>query len=102
MMLPDVLTVDAVAELLDCSTDTVEDEARRRRLPALKFGRGWIFPREALLQVLTQRALAHLTVPASPAPAPKVVAMVSRPQQRQQRARGRSPAPLADPPIGRT
>lgn len=99
--LPDVLTVPTVAELLDCSVDTVEDEARQRRLPGLKFGRSWVFPRAALLQVLDQRALAHVVTaaaPASPPPAPKVVPMVPRPAQRQQRRR--SPAPLPDPPGG--
>lgn len=99
--LPDVLTVADVAQLLDCSTETVEARTRARTLPGLQFGRAWVYPREALLEVLRQQALAHVARPAEPAsaPAPKVVPMVPRPAQRQQRVRGRSPAPLPDPPI---
>jgi excisionase family DNA binding protein len=99
--LPDVLTVTEVAQLLDCSPDTVEDETRQRSLPGLKFGRSWVYPRAALLLVLEERALAHVATPApapAPASAPKVVPMAPRPPQRQQRGRGRSPAPLPDPP----
>ncbi len=100
--LPDVLSAADVAELLDCSPETVEDRTRRRELPGVQYGRSWRYPREALLEVLRQQALAHVTpakpAPASP-PAPKVVPMASRPAQRQQRQRGRTPAPLPDPPI---
>lgn len=97
-MLPEVLTVAQLAELLDCTQETVEDRTRERTLPGLKFGRSWIYPREAVLEVLRLQALAHVRPPA-PAPAssaPRVVPMAPKPAQR---LRGRSPAPLPDPPV---
>lgn len=97
-MLPEVLTVAQLAELLDCTQETVEDRTRERTLPGLKFGRSWIYPREAVLEVLRLQALAHVRPPA-PAPAssaPRVVPMAPKPAQRQRR---RSPAPLPDPPV---
>lgn len=102
--LPAVLTVDQVAQLLDCTGDTVEARTRERRLPGVQYGRSWIYPRDALLEVLRVQALAHVqpVQPASPTPAaPKVVPMVSRASSRgAQRQRGRTPAPLPDPPVG--
>lgn len=98
-MLPDVLTVAQMAELLDCTQETVEDKTRERTLPGLKFGRSWVYPREAVLEVLRQQALAHVRPPAAPptpsSTTPRVVPMLPKPAQRQ---RGRSPAPLPDPP----
>jgi len=116
--LPDVLTVAQLAELLDCGTETIEDRTRERQLPGIKYGRSWVYPREAVLQVLQQQALAHVrpaagTTTPSPAPADapapaqaparpaSVVSLASRPGQRPtHRQRGRSPAPLPDPPLG--
>jgi excisionase family DNA binding protein len=66
--LPALLTVDQVAELFDCSADTVEQETREGRLPGIKLGRAWRFPREALLQVLNERALAEMERKAPPPP----------------------------------
>lgn len=103
--MPEVLTAAQVAELLDCAPETVEARTRERRLPAVQYGRSWVYPREALLRVLADQALAHVAAapaaaPASPPPAPKVLPLAPRPVQRQQRSRGRSPAPLPDPPAG--
>lgn len=58
--MPDVLTVAAVAALLDCEPDTVEARTRERQLPGLKFGRSWVYPREALLRVLNEQAAAGM------------------------------------------
>lgn len=53
----EVLTVDQVASALGCSPRTVEERARAGDLPGLKFGDGgWIFPLQALLQVLNKCA----------------------------------------------
>lgn len=106
--LPAVLTVDQVAELLDCTGDTVETRTRERRLPGVQYGRSWVYPREALLEVLRVQALAHVQPKAADpaagpqlAPdrkqAPKAVPMGGRSAARQ---RGRTPAPLPDPPAG--
>lgn len=104
--LPDVLSAADVAELLDCTPETVEERTRRRELPGVQYGRSWRYPREALLRVLEQQALAHVQAPAAaspPAPAApmRVVPMPARPAARNpQRQRGRTPAPLPDPPVG--
>lgn len=45
-----------VAGLLKCSERTVEDHARAGRLPAVKFGDGWMFPVEALLRAINRLA----------------------------------------------
>lgn len=99
--LPDMLTVPQLAELLDCTTDTVEERTRERTLPGLKYGRSWVYPRDAVLEVLRQQALAHVRPEVGAqhaAPAPKPLAIAPRPAKRAARPRGRSPAPLPDPP----
>lgn len=55
----DVLSEAEVAELLDCEPKTVQEKARLGELPAVKFGRSWIFPRTALLEVLHHKALQN-------------------------------------------
>lgn len=52
----DVLTVKDVADMLGCEEDTVRDKTRQRELPGLKFGRDWVYPRQALLDALNQMA----------------------------------------------
>lgn len=51
-----VLTQAAVAQLLECDEGTVQERARTGELPGLKFGRGWVFPREALMARLNTMA----------------------------------------------
>lgn len=51
-----ILTSKDVSDLLQCSVRTVEDCARAGRLPSLKFGDGWIFPAEALIQAVNRMA----------------------------------------------
>lgn len=63
----EVLTTKNVADLLDCGEDQVELLARRRELPGLKFGRGWVFPKAALLHVLNNDAIGAMNKPAMPA-----------------------------------
>jgi len=53
----DILNAKAVAALLRCDVGTVEDKTRRGVLPAVKFGRSWIYPRAALMQRLVELAL---------------------------------------------
>jgi excisionase family DNA binding protein len=54
-----VLTVPAVAELLDCTPDTVRELAREGTLPGFKPGRDWVFPQGALMARLDEIALEH-------------------------------------------
>lgn len=53
------LTVDQVAQLLDCSADTVRELARKGALAGLKPGRDWIFPAGALYARLDEMAIAE-------------------------------------------
>lgn len=64
----DVMSKDEVAAILDCEPGTVEDKARAGELPAVKFGRSWIFPRTALLECLHKQALENTKPKASAAP----------------------------------
>ncbi len=45
--------------MLRCSDTTVETHARAGRLPGLKLGEGWIFPRVALLQAVDHWAVVE-------------------------------------------
>lgn len=113
-LLPDVLSVAQMAELLDCSAETVEDQTRRGLWPGLKTGRSWRYPRTAVLEALHARAMANFTpaAPASmPAPAAKPVALpVAAPSastlqlvgsRSRRRAPRCNPPPLPDPPAGK-
>lgn len=66
--LPELLTAEALAAVLNCTVDTVEDRARRGEYPGIKPGRGWIFPRAAVLQVLNAQALENVSRNQPPAP----------------------------------
>ncbi len=68
----DILTVEQVAGLLDCEPGTVQNKARDNELPAIKFGRSWVFPKSALLEVLHTKALANTCKAAPVAKAIKV------------------------------
>lgn len=57
-MSDEILNKDEVATLLDCEPSTVEEKARNHELPAVKIGRSWLFPRQALMQRLNEMALA--------------------------------------------
>ena len=67
------LTSDEVAEVLGCDAQRINALAAARKLPAIKYGRSWRFPVDALHQHLHQEAIAHLSEresasPPSPAP----------------------------------
>lgn len=102
--LPDVMTAGQLAELLDCTPETVEERTRDRQLPGVKYGRGWVYPKAAVLQVLAQQALAHVATPAAAGQrarqAPANVQPIAAAPRRADRVRGKSPAPLPDPPAG--
>ena len=101
--LPEVLNVIEVAALLLCEPDTVEEKTRRRELPAVRFGRSWVYPREALMQVLNKLALMQIE-PASAARVSPVVTpmrMTAPPGDKSSRGLRRSPPPLPVPPSQR-
>jgi len=104
-LLPELFSVDLFAQLLDCSAGAVEEATRDGRLPGVKYGRSWVYPREAALQVLNAQALENLRRTAedgalekrAPAATPLRVAMPAAAGRRGRR--GMSPAPLPDPPV---
>lgn len=59
-----IMKAGELAELLGCSVFTIEERARKRELPGLKFGDGgWVFPVIATLQVLNDAALRRISEP---------------------------------------
>lgn len=52
-----ILDVSELAVHLGCQPSTVREAARCGRLPGLKFGDDWVFPRDALLGSLNREAL---------------------------------------------
>ena len=95
-----MMNVIEVAALLLCEPDTVEEKTRRRELPAVRYGRSWVYPREALMQVLNRLALMHIE-PGSAARVSQAVTpmrMTAPPAAKSSRGLRRSPPPLPDPP----
>lgn len=64
-----VFNTEETATMLGCSTDVVEQRARSGELPGLQFGRGWVFPCEALDRVLNDLALESMATRKQPKPA---------------------------------
>ena len=52
-----VLTEKDVAELVGCTTETVQEKARDGVLPGLKLGVSWRFPAGALARALDELAM---------------------------------------------
>ena len=55
-----MLSVEVVAEELECGPEQVIEELKAGVLPGLKFGRGWIIPRAAFIQTVNELALARM------------------------------------------
>lgn len=78
----DLLSIGLVASALDCAETTVEERARTGDLPGIKLGRGWVFPRAALMQSLCE--LAHReAAERKNKPAPRLAIATTRPSRRQ-------------------
>ena len=55
-----ILDADTVAAMLGCSTRTVEDHARAGVLPGTKFGEGWVFVDELVVDAVRRKSIAVL------------------------------------------
>jgi excisionase family DNA binding protein len=66
MTIHPLMTAPEVAALLHCSERTVEDHARAGVLPGYKFGDGWVFPADALLEAVNTLAKAEAARRAQP------------------------------------
>jgi excisionase family DNA binding protein len=77
-MSEDILTAEQVAELLGCTPATVRRRTNDGLLPAVRFGRDWVWPRQALIEAINDMARLPKRLPdvgtARPAPVvrPKV------------------------------
>lgn len=56
MNLPDLSDEQVLAAALGCTPETVQAGALRGDLPGIKFGRGWVFPREATMEAINRAA----------------------------------------------
>lgn len=54
------LSVKEVAEILDCTPETVELKTRQGFLPGLQYGRSWIFPERALENILVEQSILNM------------------------------------------
>lgn len=96
-MMTDTINADQCAQLLQCTTETVEELTRKGELPGVKFGRGWIYVKDDLLAWLAERARREADERRqqlagrrhTPAPLASVV-----------RARRKAPPALPQPPTG--
>lgn len=83
-----VYTAEQAAEVLGCSTKTVEEWARTGKLPGIKPGVGWVFPAGALAQRLDELALEEAATRRKAPPAPATTTpTVAAPGQRGRKAR---------------
>lgn len=74
-----LLSAAQVADLLQCSERTANEHASAGRLPAVKFGAGWVFPADALLEAINAMAKAQAQQRARPAKALAVQVKPARP-----------------------
>ncbi|QUP53645.1 helix-turn-helix domain-containing protein [Ralstonia syzygii] len=56
-----VLSVEQVAEILGCEAARVSALAAGGHLPAVKYGRSWRFPADALARFLDEQAMSNLS-----------------------------------------
>jgi excisionase family DNA binding protein len=56
---PEILTVDQVADKLHIRRSTVQDYARRGRLPGFKVGRQWLFLAEDIRAAIEDLRVLH-------------------------------------------
>jgi excisionase family DNA binding protein len=56
-MSAEAYTVDDICSILGCEAETAVERIMAGDLPGLKFGRGWIIPRDAFSQRLNELAL---------------------------------------------
>ena len=55
----EIYTAQQLAELLGCDKETAEARIRQGDLPGVKFGKGWIVPRQAFIERVNEMAKAE-------------------------------------------
>jgi excisionase family DNA binding protein len=61
-----ILTAQEVAQLLCCSVKTVENHARAGTIPGAKFGDGWVFAAELVIEAVKAISLQEAAERAQP------------------------------------
>lgn len=61
-----ILSAQEVADLLCCSVKTVENHARAGSIPGAKFGDGWVFSAELVIEAVKTISLKEATDRAQP------------------------------------
>ena len=56
-LLKPILNAQEVAVLLECSVKSVQDYARSGRLPGVKFGDGWVFSSDLLVETVKKLSI---------------------------------------------
>lgn len=62
-----ILNAVQVAELLGCTPQTVADHARAGRLPGYKFGDGWVFSTDLIIDAVKKLSLVNAEQRSKPA-----------------------------------
>lgn len=89
-----ILTTAQVAELLRCSERTVEDYARAGRIPGAKFGEGWVFAADLVVEAVKRISLEEAEKRSKPAaPTPVAVAVAPKPSRKDRKIPGLSLLP---------
>lgn len=52
-----IMNAEQVAALLECSKKTVEDHARKGTIPGAKFGDGWVFSADLVIEAVKQQSI---------------------------------------------
>lgn len=82
--LPPIIDAEHVADLLRCTKNHVEALAEQGRLPATKYGRGWVFVTAQVMQCVLDECEANHSIQRaktqSPVPAPTATGDATAPQ----------------------
>ncbi len=62
-----ILDAQEAADLLHCSAKSIENHARSGRLPGIKFGDGWIFSSELLVETVKKLSIEEAEKRSKPA-----------------------------------
>jgi excisionase family DNA binding protein len=77
-LIPDIFTVEQLAELMGCTTETIEEHTRKNLLPGIKWGRSWRYPRAATMVQLNELARQQLVKVSDGVPEGTVVPLRGR------------------------
>jgi len=66
MLMNPILTAEEVAQLLCCSVKTVENLARAGSIPGAKFGDGWVFSADLVIEAVKTISLKEAAERAQP------------------------------------